>query len=142
MNSKLVLQEKDKRYANKYLKEQMKVEIPEMQIVFSDSIFKALNKDKTSSNFYVYASEQLLFECSLVQLPNKIDDIIELSQFKIEYKKILPDSVVLSDRITLSHDNRNFYISDDLFKKLYNYDNITNTIYFHRHKKTFFRICL
>jgi hypothetical protein len=129
MNPKLILQEKDKRYANKYLKEQMKVEISDTQIVFSDSIFKALNKDKTSSNVYIYSAERLLFQCELVQLSNKIDSIIELSQFKIEYKKILPDSVVLSDRTTIKYNNRNFYILDDLFKKTYSYDNITNTTY-------------
>ncbi|GAB4125727.1 MAG: hypothetical protein OHK0045_10330 [Raineya sp.] len=124
----LVFREFDKRSARTYLQKKMSVSIPENQIIFSDSLFLALNKGKNASESYVHITFKNHIVQSFRLTSFHVDSLHKFVNIKIKYGKKIPDTLILGSRKSIFNSKNRYFIFDEQFQKIYSFDKKTNQI--------------
>jgi hypothetical protein len=121
LSPKLVFKEKDKRIANTYLREQLNTEVKAEKIIYSDSLFNALNGGKSRSFAHITLKNYVLKSCFLSDFRRDIF-LKPLQNSSIKLRKILPDSLILGNFIRTQKSNDLLLAFDTQFRRVLVFD--------------------
>ena len=100
MNPKMVFREQDKRIAKPYLEKQLTLNIDEKQIIYSDSLFIALNNGELAKSF-VHITWKNKVEKSIRLTNFVLTDLQPFLAVSFKTTKILPASTLLGNGLVL-----------------------------------------
>lgn len=122
LNPKMVFREQDKRVAKQYLEKQLTLNIEDKQIIYSDSLFLALNKGELAKSF-VHISWKDQVEKSIKLTNFTLADLQPFLTVSFKNTKILPSSVFLGDGLVLKSNEKHFFLLDTQFSQMYVFNN-------------------
>lgn len=118
LSPKLLFREIDKRIAQVYLKKQIGIFIDDKNIVYSDSLFKALeNYEKGASLLHILFDNQHIksFQLNAFQFV----ELLPYSNIKTNIFKLLPDSVVLGNIVRVKKGKNLILLEDNQFQQVF-----------------------
>jgi hypothetical protein len=125
LNPKIVLKSSDKRIAKAYLQKQGIIDIEDKDFLYSDSLFQALAiyasqkmpDNISKSNVFILWNKSIIKVYPLISFDVLM--LAGLENVSIERKKILPDSILLGNVISVEQYLSNVAIYDEMFKVAY-----------------------
>lgn len=121
LNPKVVFKLEDKRIAKKFLEKNLQTIIPDESIIYSDSLFLALNKGNKLRSF-IHITWKNEVEQSFMLSSFNLQDILLFDKVQFKANKLPLNNVILGNGLSIRKSSSNIFVLDTQFNKLFVFD--------------------